>query len=317
MIYINWENKKGDYYMNKIVKNLAVLIVAGMLLTLSACDLTDLAKETNANNATSSGTQPDSTSSNVHTGGPVNADQAKAIVLQHAGFSEADVQFKKVELESDNAVQKYDIEFYANGKEYDYNINVSDGTIIKFDNEFDHGNNTANNNDTAPPANNTNPQANNNQANANASQEVTLNQAKDIALKHAGVNASQARFTKTAIKWDDGRKEYDIEFYVGNNEYDYEIDALTGKITEYDNELGSGNNNSNNNAQYISVDKAKDIALKHAGVSAANARFVKSKLDSENGRKIYEVEFYVGRSEYEYDIDAITGQILSHKVDLD
>jgi len=62
---------------------------------------------------------------------------------------------------------------------------------------------------------------------------------------------------------------------------------------------------------YIGVDKAKDIALQAAQVAAADARFLKAGLDWEDGRAVYEVEFCSQRTEYDYEIDAVTGEILS------
>ena len=66
---------------------------------------------------------------------------------------------------------------------------------------------------------------------------------------------------------------------------------------------------------YIGVEKAKSIALKDAGVSGAT--FVKAKLDTEDGVKVYDVEFYKGNVEYDYEIDAITGKILEKDRDIE
>lgn len=55
-------------------------------------------------------------------------------------------------------------------------------------------------------------------------------QAKEIALNHAQVNADEAQFEKVELDTDDGRQEYEIDFRVNNIEYDYEIDAVTGDI---------------------------------------------------------------------------------------
>ena len=59
-------------------------------------------------------------------------------------------------------------------------------------------------------------------------------QAKAIALEHAGVAEANARFHKVHLDTDDGRREYDIEFRVGNVEYEYEIDAQSGRILDHD-----------------------------------------------------------------------------------
>ena len=71
-------------------------------------------------------------------------------------------------------------------------------------------------------------------AGALAAGNVTLEQAKQAALDRAGVKAEEARFTKAHQDYDDGRKVYELEFWKGNTEYDFEIDAATGRIRDYD-----------------------------------------------------------------------------------
>ena len=64
-----------------------------------------------------------------------------------------------------------------------------------------------------------------------------MNKAKSIAFKHAGVSASAATVTKAKLDSDDGVKTYEIEFIVANKEYEYEINAYTGKVMDYDTEV--------------------------------------------------------------------------------
>ena len=71
------------------------------------------------------------------------------------------------------------------------------------------------------------------------------------------------------------------------------------------------------NKSYIGANKAKEIALTHAGVSASKADFIKAKLDKDDGKRVYEVEFYQGTMEYEYTIDAYTGKILEWDMEYD
>ena len=66
----------------------------------------------------------------------------------------------------------------------------------------------------------------------------------------------------------------------------------------------------------ISADRAKEIALNHAGLSAEDAVFVRAEKDRDNGRTVYEVEFYSkDNKEFDYDIDAETGEIVSFDQD--
>ena len=69
--------------------------------------------------------------------------------------------------------------------------------------------------------------------------------------------------------------------------------------------------------KYIGKDAAKAKALAHAGVSAGDVRELKCELDRDDGIYLYEVEFEVGRTEYEYDIDAYTGAILKADWEVD
>ena len=145
---------------------------------------------------------------------------------------------------------------------------------------------------------------------------VTLEQAKQTALKHAGKTASQVHFVKAQQDWENGRKVYEIEFVVntgtGYTEYDYEIDAAAGKIVSYDydaeNYTPTQNTNTNANVK-ISEAAAKQTALSRVpGATAAN--IYKFKLDFDDGRWEYEGEIRYGTMEYDFTIDANTGAII-------
>ena len=63
---------------------------------------------------------------------------------------------------------------------------------------------------------------------------VTEAQAKEIALKQAGVNPSGVSYIQVKQDWDHGRQEYEVKFYVGRTEYDCDIDMATGAVTDFD-----------------------------------------------------------------------------------
>ena len=143
---------------------------------------------------------------------------------------------------------------------------------------------------------------------------VTLEQAKQTALQHAGKTASQVQFVKAQQDWENGRKVYEIEFIVsggtGYTEYDYEIDAATGKIVSYDYDAENYTPSQNTNANVkISEATAKQTALSRIpGATAAN--IYKFKLDFDDGRWEYEGEIRYGTMEYDFTIDANTGAII-------
>ena len=112
---------------------------------------------------------------------------------------------------------------------------------------------------------------------------------------------------------------YDVEFYAGNTEYDYEIDAATGEILSRDRDAENIDASAMNqtNTDVISESKAKQAALKHAGVKESEVTGLKVELDQDNGVYEYEVEFHVGTQEYSYEINAANGEIISYETDYD
>lgn len=66
---------------------------------------------------------------------------------------------------------------------------------------------------------------------------------------------------------------------------------------------------------YISMDMAKSITLKDAGFRPSFVTFEKALLKKDDGKVMYEIEFFTSAYEYEYEVDAYTGAILSKDVD--
>ena len=148
-----------------------------------------------------------------------------------------------------------------------------------------------------------------------SSTDIGAEKAKKIALQHAGVSASNAVFVKAEREYDDGRLTYDVDFYAGNKEYDYEILAADGTILSYDADIEGYRIPSSSSSSNIGAEKAKQIALQHAGLSASDVNFVKVEFDYDDGRAEYEIEFHHNFREYEYTIDAASGTILEAERD--
>lgn len=70
-------------------------------------------------------------------GAKITAEQAKQTALKDANLSESDVTGLKVEFENDDGALKYDVDFSANGKDYDYDIDATNGEIISSDKDND------------------------------------------------------------------------------------------------------------------------------------------------------------------------------------
>lgn len=151
-----------------------------------------------------------------------------------------------------------------------------------------------------------------------ASGDIGSEKAKSIALNHAGVTSSTAKFVKVERDRDDGRLLYEVEFYAGNKEYDYEILASDGTILSYDADIEGyriPSSTSSSSSGYIGVERAKEIALQHAGLSSSGVNFDKAEFDHDDGRAEYEIEFHHNFREYEYTIDAASGTILEAERD--
>ena len=156
-----------------------------------------------------------------------------------------------------------------------------------------------------------------------AARKITADEAKRIALAHAKLAEKDVTFVKVELELEDNnRYEYDVDFYSRNVEYDYEIDAVSGAILSADRDIENyviptqpSTAAANSQTSEISVERAKQIALSHAGVGSA--KFKKAKLDYENGVKVYDIEFKVGNLEYEYDINVSNGAIISSSVEVD
>ena len=151
---------------------------------------------------------------------------------------------------------------------------------------------------------------------------ITLEQAKQIALDHVGKTASQVTFVKAKSDWENGKTVYEIEFIYRSGtsylEYDYEIDASTGKILSYDYDAEgyapSTGGNSGSQTVTVTEARAKEIALnKVPGASTAN--IYEFKLDFDDGRWEYEGKIIYNSMEYEFSIDANTGNVTGWDVE--
>lgn len=145
--------------------------------------------------------------------------------------------------------------------------------------------------------------------------EITLEDAKRIALEDAGVAEADTVRLHGRLDYDDGRRIYDVEYYAGNTEYDYEILADTGEILERNHETHAAPQTQSAGTEYIGVDQAKENAAGHAGVVVSDATFTKAKLEKDDGRVEYEIEFFAGGREYDYVIEPYTGEILEAEID--
>ena len=135
--------------------------------------------------------------------------KAKEIALDHAGLSSSQVTFVRAKLDWDDGRAEYEVEFYTNGKEYDYEIDALTGDIRSYDYDAEY---------YAP----------------STSRDDLIGESKAKAIVQDRAGSTSGTFREFKLDWDDGRAKYEGEYRVGYTEYDFEIDAATGAVLEWD-----------------------------------------------------------------------------------
>ena len=144
--------------------------------------------------------------------GTVDEETAQKIALEHAGVKATDATITKSRLDYEGRRQVYEIEWYAGGKKYDYEIAVDTGEILSsaYD-EKTSGWSVSN------------------------SSNVTVSEAdaKQTALGRVS-GATQKDIYEWKFDYDDGRPEYEGKIIYGGTEYDFTIDASSGAVIEWE-----------------------------------------------------------------------------------
>ncbi len=240
----------------------------------------------------------------------IGASKAKTAALKHAGVAEKDISNYRYELDFDDGVMVYEIEFYVGKTEYEYEINAVDGAVVSHSVDRDEDDAPVNN--TAPEKEEPSKENNSSEGNTSAKKYISESKAKAAALAHAGVKATD--ITGYSIELDDG--VYEIDFDSKGYEYSYDINALTGKVIGSEKEKDDDYvPESSAVADIISKSKAKSKALADAGVDAADIRDYSIELDDDEN--VYEIEFASGAYEYSYEINALTGKIIDREKEKD
>ena len=169
---------------------------------------------------------------------------------------------------------------------------------------------------------------------------IGIDAAKAVALESAGVAEDDAVFSTAGLDKRNGMDYYAVDFTAGGRSYEYDIDAVTGVVIDSSSGGGtaetpaagdddgtasapaaagpspSAGQTTGGQAAAVTEEQARETALSHAGLTADQVTFVRSKLDRDDGRLMYDVEFYTSDyKEYDYEIDASTGEILSYDYD--
>ena len=248
----------------------------------------------------------------------IGKDKALEIALDHAGVSAEKATATKVEYDKEDG--EYDVEFRYNNYEYDYSIHVTTGKVLTHEKEYDgpaETKPTATEKSATKATKATEKATQATKATEAAKTVIGKDKAKQIALDHAGVSSSKA--TNVKVEYDKEDKEYEVDFRADDYEYEYTIAAYSGKVLSHDKEYDpietKPKETQPKETALIGKDKAKSIALKHAGFSASEVSGLKVEYEKDDGIPVYEVEFDRGNKEYTYEIHGETGEILSREID--
>lgn len=148
--------------------------------------------------------------------------------------------------------------------------------------------------------------------------------------EYAGTTALDSVTAEVDSELDESPAHYEVELHTQWGEFEYLVDAYTGKVLSGQKDLLATVSAQNETArpsgqkpapsgvvQDIGYARAKSIALNHAGVSESKAYDMDIELDEEDGKLVYEVEFKSSGMEYDYEIDAATGTILKQEAERD
>ena len=188
------------------------------------------------------------------------------------------------------------------------------------------------------------PTANQPQSSQQQAAYISIEQAQETALDAANIDTADADISSATLSEVAGVTCYKVEFTSGDHAYSYSINAENGEVLEMssreqstsaastdedtqtvapsaapsavpsaDTSTAPAQTAPNTNTSTGAVDEAKaqEIALAHAGVSAADATITKSKLDYDDGRQVYEIEWYANGAKYDYEIAVATGEIVN------
>jgi len=195
----------------------AISMVSGLIGGVAGSRLALSSGQVHIVSSSNQGNTADPASANSLT--EIGEDAAKTIALKDAGVAEIEVTNLRVIKEYDDGRVVYDIEFSTPNGTYSYEIDRITGEIVSYDLENSGQQSTAGQNGGSP--------------------QITLEEAKAIALSKTNVNENDVSFTKTELEDDDGRSVYQIDFIVNDLEYEVKIDANDGTLLGFDIEMPS------------------------------------------------------------------------------
>ncbi len=151
----------------------------------------------------------------------IGEDKAYEIAFNKAKATANEAESTFAKMENDDGVMIYEIDFIANGYEYEIEIDAVTGAVVGYDKEVAKG-------FTVRPSK---------PSNEVTTKVISEAEAKTIALNKAGLSVGNISAYRCEFDNDDGMAVYDVEFNSGKYEYSVEINAKTGAVVDYDKEL--------------------------------------------------------------------------------
>ena len=201
----------------------------------------------------------------------ISLEEAKKIALKDAKLDELTqkIVFTREELSRNQGKPCYLLEFYTGTNQYFYQIDAKSGSIIY------------------------------------AGKYITLSEAKKIALDDAGCEDKVSFTEETLVSGGIKTPYYQLVFADAKTQWTYRIDAVLGTVLEkQQKEIVT--------TDFISLEEAKEIALKDAGLNEATQKivFTREELSRNSGKPCYILEFYTAKKQYSYKVDAKNGRII-------
>ena len=201
----------------------------------------------------------------------ISLEEAKKIALKDAKLDELTqkIVFTREELSRNQGKPCYLLEFYTGTNQYFYQIDAKSGSIIY------------------------------------AGKYITLSEAKKIALDDAGCEDKVSFTEETLVSGGIKTPYYQLVFADAKTQWTYRIDAVLGTVLEkQQKEIVT--------TDFISLEEAKEIALKDAGLNEATQKivFTREELNRNSSKPCYILEFYTAKKQYSYKVDAKNGSII-------
>ena len=165
--------------------------------------------------------------------------------------------------------------------------------------------------------------------------------AAEAAIKHSKVNEKDADISSVLLVEQNGMMLYEVRFSTKDMEFEYYLDACTGRVEIWRKASAVAATAENavpasadlkptaspeptatpaptpekNTTVLIGEDEAKKLAMGHANISEKELSSISCKLELEGLSLVYDIEMKTKLMEYDYEVDAISGEIVSFEVE--